>query len=461
MHRCPQCDYAFGSLPGVPKGRFDAFSAEVTCPECAYVIPAGARLVAGSSVEAGAQPLTPARRNRQVLIALAPAGYVLMMGLQGASDLALKWSTGVAAWDILRVATLPLVGFILWGAWRKWTPRPERDGRAPATFDRRWVCAPGALIVFEGEPNGTDTAVQPWKRHESVDIHSIVAGSPFGRRHRWRAADRPVVGLTANVWTRGSDGRRNDLSARTVFVDIDIKPGPPGVDRTGALLEAGNQLARAARTSITVSDDLNKPAPPEAGDGAPPPLSIEGPLHAYAPWPQPANALNIAFALPITFALLAIGAWATVALAVPATARQAITPALEAAAAVGAVVLPTAILAWVVLLRRLRRRTMIGGHWSVGPRGIRVTERHLTAKGETLEEVTRDVPATDIATIELRPRQGRIRLVACGRDGREVAGIVPDAFPDDGAEVLVQRVRALVQHGKGVPGKSVQKIGPG
>ncbi len=92
-----------------------------------------------------------------------------------------------------------------------------------------------------------------------------------------------MVGLTANVWTRGSDGRRNDLSARTVFVDIDIKPGPPGVDRTGALLEAGNQLARAARTSITVSDDLNKPAPPEAGDGAPPPLSIEGPLHAYAP----------------------------------------------------------------------------------------------------------------------------------------------------------------------------------
>lgn len=150
--------------------------------------------------------------------------------------------------------------------------------------------------------------------------------------------------------------------------------------------------------------------------------------------------------------MLAIGVWAAFALAVPAPARQGITPALVAAAAVGAVVLPTTILAWVVLLRRLRRRTMIGCHWSVGPRGIRVTERHLTAKGEMLEEFTRDVPATDIATIELRPRQGRIRLVACGRDGREVAGIVPDAFPDDGAEALAQRVRCVC---------GAEKIGPG
>ena len=444
MHRCPQCDYAFGSLPGVPKGRFDAFSADVTCPECAYAIPAGARLVAGSSIEAGAQPLTHARRNRQVLVALAPMGYLLITGLQGISDLALKWSAGVTAWDFLKVATLPLVGFILWGAWRKWTPRPERDGRAPAAFDRRWICAPGALIVFEGEPSGTATSVPPWKRHDAADIHSIVAGSPFDRRRRWNAGDRPVVALTANVWTRGRDGRRNDLSARTVFVDIDSDPGPPGVDRTVALLEAGNRLARAVRASIVTGEAMNEPAPADAGDGAPPPLAIEGPLHAYAPWPQPANVLNAAFALPVTFAMLAIGVWAMFTWAVPVTARQGITPALVAAAAVGAVVLPAAILTWVVLLRRLRRRTMIGCHWCVGPHGIRVTERHLTAKGEMIEEFTRDVPARDIATIELRPRQGRIRLVACGRDGREVAGIAPDAFPDDGAEALVQRVRERV-----------------
>lgn len=453
MHRCPQCDYAFGSLPGVPKGRFDAFSAEVTCPECAYVIPAGARLVAGSSVEAGAQPLTRARRNRQVLVALAPMGYLLMTGLQGISDLALKWSAGVTAWDFLKVAALPLVGYILWRAWRQWTPRPERDGRAPAAFDRRWICAPGALIMFEGEPSGTDTSVPSWKRHEAADIHSIVAGSPFDRRRRWNASDRPVVALTANVWTRGRDGRRNDLSARTVFVDIDSDPGPPGVDRMVALLEAGNRLANGVRASIIAAGETaTEPARVDAGDGAPQPLVIEGPLHAFRPWPQPANELNVAFLVPTIFALLAIGVFAAFALAVPAPARQGINPALVAAAAVGAVVLPTAILAWVVLQRRLRRRTMTGCHWSVGPRGIRVTERHLTAKGEMLEEFTRDVPATDIATIELRPRQGRIRLVACGRDGREVAGIVPDAFPDDGAEALAQRVRCVC---------GAEKIGPG
>ena len=152
MHRCPQCDYAYGHLPGVPEDRFGAFTAAVTCPECAFEIPAGARLVIGSGVEAGAQPMTRARRNRQLLAALAPMGYLLFMSVEGIFDVASTWSTGVRVWDALKVAGLPFVGLVLWRAWVHWTPNTTNEGRAPASFSQRWLCAPGALVVFAGEP---------------------------------------------------------------------------------------------------------------------------------------------------------------------------------------------------------------------------------------------------------------------------------------------------------------------
>ena len=62
MHRCPACDYELGPLPGVPEEPFGAFTAEVRCPECAFTIPQGARVLSGSTTELGAQPLTVRRQ---------------------------------------------------------------------------------------------------------------------------------------------------------------------------------------------------------------------------------------------------------------------------------------------------------------------------------------------------------------------------------------------------------------
>jgi len=454
MHRCPQCDYAYGHLPGVPEERFGAFTAAVTCPECAFEVPAGARLVVGSSVEAGAQPLTRARRNRQLLAALAPMGYLLFMSIEGIFEIASKWSTGVRAWDFVKVAGLPMIGLVLWRAWVMWTPDAANDGRAPASFSQRWLCVPGALVVFTGEPSGPAAAGRTeGKRHEAADIRSIVADSPFGRGHRWRAGDRAVAALTANVWTRGRDGRRSDMGAVTVFVDTGAERGAPGTDRTVALVEAGNRVARAVRASIGIGGSVQESAAAAGTPGdAPAALTIEGRLHAYGPWPQPASMLNLLFALPVTLASIAAGIWAVFALMVPASAGPILPPAMGAVAAVSAVVLPTAILAWIVLLRRLRRRALAGCRWDVGPYGLRVTEHYVTAKGVPIEDVVRDVAAGRIAAIELRPRHGRVQLVARGRGGDALAQVSPDTLPDDGAEALAQRVRERLAGGKVAPG---------
>jgi hypothetical protein len=451
MHRCPQCDYAYGHLPGVPEDRFGAFTAAVTCPECAFEVPAGARLVVGSSIEAGAQPLTRARRNRQLLVALAPMGYLFFWSIQGAFEIASRWSTGVGAWDFVKVAGLPVIGLVLWRAWVKWTPDAARDGRAPASFSERWLCVPGALVVFTGEPTGPAGRTGA-KRHEAADIRSITVDSPFGRGHRWRAGDRAVAALTANVWTRGRDGRRSDMAAMTVFVDTGAESGAPGTDRTVALVEAGNRVARGVRASIGIGGSVQESAA-EAGPGdAPAALTIEGRLHAYGPWPQPATMLNLLFVLPITLGLMAAGIWTVFALMVPATAGPILSPAMGAVAAVGSAAVVTAVPAWVVLLRRLRRRTLAGCRWEVGPRGIRVTEHHVTAKGAPLDDFERDVDAGRIAAIELRPRNGRVELVARGRSGDALAQVSPDALPDDGAEALAQRVRERLAGGESRPG---------
>ena len=68
----------------------------------------------------------------------------------------------------------------------------------------------------------------------------------------------------------------------------------------------------------------------------------------------------------------------------------------------------------------------------------------MTAKGAPLDDFERDVDTGRIAAIELRPRNGRVELVARGRGGDVLAQVSPDTLPDDGAEALAQGVRERV-----------------
>lgn len=447
MHRCPKCDYALGALRGAPADRFGEFTDDVRCPECSFLVPKGARLLTGSSTVAGSQPLTGRRRINQLLLAAAPSAYLLMSGIEGMVGLVRGGVAGFSTWDAVKASGLVVVGLIVWGAWRRWTPSEETDGRAPASFDVRWLAVPGALEVFTG---GSPV------RHDGADFRGIVVTSPDEPWTRRRADDRMVAALTANVWHRDSTGRRSDLRQAVIFVDTGATPGAPGRDRTATLIEAGDAIARGLRQTIGLATpahdagaaDAAVDARGEPADrGNAPALVVEGALHARSP----RQAVAIAMLLGIPTILGFSGAVIGTVLIVVRTTTPGAPPLVPAwmwvmmSTGAGAAITCSAL--WWRLMLRDRRRSLSHCRWDVGEHGIRVTERRVDLRGETTDEFVRDVPGGRIAGIEVRTEHGRIRLVATSHDGRVLAGIALDEIPEGGAEALAQRIRERVWGG--------------
>lgn len=469
MHRCPQCDYAFGPLPGVPEDRFGEFTAAVRCPECSFEVPKGARLVVGASTEAGAQPLTTRRRTQQLLLALAPSAYMLTIGIEGVAGLISNGVAGFRVLDALRVLCLAGVGFIAWAAWRRWTPDAESDGRAPVSFDVRWMCVPGAIGVIGGSVPGSSRRRDPAARDESAagtaapvarariehiaaeDIRSIVANSPKERGGRWRADDRAVACVTASVWHRDSSGRRSDLRTLAVFVDTgaDLQAAPPGRDRATALVEAGDAVARAIRRTVGVgTDDANAPA--AAPDDGLDVLAVEGSLFALPPWPAAVTVPTLAFGGPAMIGLAGVLV-ATIIAIVRVTnpgANAAAPPWMQWIGAVGLAVLLIFAPLWWWQVRRARRRQSARCRWDVSAHGIRVIERYSGRKGDLVAEYVRDVPAERIVAVGPNLLNGRVRLVASDRVRKELASITLDEIPEGGAETLAARVGERLWRGQ-------------
>ena len=476
MHHCLRCHYALGPLPGVPADQFGEFTADVRCPECALEIPKGARILVGSSTEAGAQPLTSRRRMRQILLAFAPCVYLLMIGIQGLVALVAQGVAGFTVWNAIRALSLVGFGFIIWGAWRKWTPVEGSDGRAPASWDTRWLCVPGALEVFSGETTDPDArsigggakvgastdgakAKVSWLqshlsghiRHEASDIRNIRVYSPQVRGNRWRSDDRAVAQLMASVWLRDATGRRADMHTVMIYLDTKGEPGQPGRDRTSAVLDAADAIARSIRRTIgmgeTESDDGVAVADATDGHAGVSPLAVEGSLYAQLPWPAPRAGIIMLFILPLMLSFaggvvptgMAVGGWYT---GVPAAAPWPIW-----FGGMSWVVFAIMLVLTIWLIRRTHRRELALCRWDVGTHGIRVTERHFTIKAKPTAEFTRDIPAGHIAAVGPSPKNGRMRLVASDQVRRELASITLNAIPEGGAEALAQRICERVWSG--------------
>ena len=470
MHRCPQCDYAYGPLPGVPSDRFGRFTADVRCPECAFEVPAGALLLTGSSAAEGAQPLTVRRRGKQVLLALAPSAYLLMMGFEALARL-LQGGAGGPQWsDMLFATVLAVVGWGAWATWRRWSPSDDGDARAPISYDTRWLCEPGALRVFSGtasagkfRPPGDGAKVQASRggveanalpvhtgsrfgevRYPTEDIRSVVAHSTAMRWQRWRTGDRAVAALTASIWHRDRQGQRSDMFAASIHVDTGAESGPPGRDRTTVMLEVGDAITRSIRQAIgmaTAEGEAGAEPAETIADSESPTLVIEGALHAQRPWPAPVAPITMLFLIPLGVPIVAIGIW-MVAMGVRTWGNgPALAPWMNWAAAIGAVTFTVAFPLARWTLRRARLREMARCRWDVGPHGIRVTERHVGFNGETTAEFTKDIPSDHIAAVAPNLRNGRLQLVASNHAQRALASITPDAFPEGSAEALAQAVR--------------------
>ena len=431
MHRCPQCDYAFGPLPGVPGDRFGEFTAEVRCPECSFEIPKGARLIVGSSIEAGSQPLT---------------------AMEGLAGLLAPGGSGLTAWNAFRASFLAIGVLVAWRAWRRWTPRDADDGRAEASFDVRWLCLPNGLRTFGGPPSGPSDADPPSARQfiASADIRSIVARSPHDKGKRWRVGDRAVACLSVNAWHRGSDGRRADMWALVNFVDTGADVGPPGQDRAFAIIEAGDAIARGMRRTLGIAaaaDAERAAAAPLPGD-APATIVVEGALHALPPWPARAALPALLLGMPVAIAIFSLLASAIIAAVRVIEGSPNTLPAWMPTFLAGCAVFVAIFLPLLVfLLRRSRAREFARCRWDVGTHGIRVTNLHADRKGNPTGESVRDIPGERIATIAAIPVHGRIRLVARDRSAREVAGVTLDSIPEEGADALAQRIRELAWGG--------------
>ena len=379
-------------------------------------------------------------------------------------------------WNALRALPLVGVGIIIWVAWRKWTPVEDSDGRAPVSWDTRWLCVPGALEVFSGETTdagvrsigdgaevgaSTDGAkakvsrlrsrLSGHVRYEAADIRNIRVYSPQDPWNRWRSGDRAVAQLMASVWLRDATGRRADMHTMGIFVDTQAEPGEPGRDRTSAVIDAGDAIARSIRRTIgvaeTESDDGVAVADATDGQAGVSPLAVEGSLYAQQPWPAPRAGIVVVFMIPLTLSF-AGGVISTItAVARWQSGANAGVPWPIWFGGMSWVVFAILLALAIWLIRRAARRELALCRWDVGPHGIRVTERHFTIKAKPTAEFTRDIPAGHIAAIGPSPKNGRMRLIASDQVRRELASITLNAIPEGGAEALAQRIRERVWRG--------------
>jgi hypothetical protein len=237
------------------------------------------------------------------------------------------------------------------------------------------------------------------------------------------------------------------MFAASIHVDTGAESGPPGQDRATALLEAGDAITRSIRQAIGMATAEGEAAAGQleaTQDGGLQPLVIEGALHAQRPWPAPVAPIAMLFLIPLGVPFGAIGIW-MVAMGIRTWGNgPALPPWMNWAATIGAVTFTVAFPLFHWTLRRARLREMVRCRWDVGPHGIRVTERHVSIKGETTSEFTKDIPSDHVAAVAPNLKNGRLQLVASNHAQRALASITPDAFPEGSAEALAQAVRDRV-----------------
>ena len=190
-------------------------------------------------------------------------------------------------------------------------------------------------------------------------------------------------------------------------------------------------------TSAAARADDDTPAGGEATA-----VVIDGSLHAQPTWPAPATGITLLLGIPLLCSFGVVMFWLVAAIArwTAPGAKGAIPAIVDAAGLVAVATIVVLFPLWRWLVNRAHRRSLARCRWEVARTGIRVTELHCTLKGEPAGEVVRDIAGDHVAKVELVPRNGRLRIVATDRSGRELAGVTLDAIPDGGADALTQRV---------------------
>lgn len=181
--RCPACTYSYGPREGAPESFGGVFTKDVVCPECAFVVPEGSRVVVGSSTAY----TVGARASVSMLLAV---GVLVLAGV-------LIWLPGVvrglsrptpgAAIDwfgtIASLSALGMLGLFALTAYRMRKARRQQSADADAQrpedamlVARAFLFAPGWLAVFDrssrwGAPETIDARLV-----RSVRVRTCAAG---------------------------------------------------------------------------------------------------------------------------------------------------------------------------------------------------------------------------------------------------------------------------------------------
>ena len=457
MHRCPQCDHSLGLLPGVPADPFGAFASTVACPECGHSIPSGAILVTGSAVAAGAGATTGRTRALRVALAALPMAWFVPGGVRGIADLAANGPTTVG---MLRALGLLLPAVFAWIAWRHWTPAADDDGAAPASRDRRWLCTPGEVLVFEtsgsagtGWPGSQGALAQvrlPWAKRGPTrigreDMLGIRAFAPRERTGPTDAGERIVSTLVIEARERGLAGRvRRRERTINVFTG---SLAPADADATIIAVDAGDRIAARLRRLVGVGhgaghDALDAVAPPADPASTEPPAEVHGATHATRPWPGPVQSTGtallvlaiVAASFTLTLAMLRIGS------AVNGRA-VAIPVAIDLLGRFGAAALVVLAPAWLLVLRTGQRRHRTRRRWSVTTAVVRESTATVQADGSTVRVSSRDIPATKVVRVEVVHAERGARLRLLDRTGAELTAITLTALPEGGTGAVAESVR--------------------
>lgn len=306
--RCPRCAYPLTGLPGAPAVAYGEFTQDARCPECALVIPRGARCITGGSSPSvvGAEGLrTVTWIGIGALVCFGPHLLGVAVAAVGAGTAG--GNAGLSARALLRAlvpnfgSTLGMIGLILgagagaWFLWRRWRPTdragPGEVGERAGGRLRRALVVPGGLHFWFGEPSasaeprslsGLDVRQMRGRRHiplfrrkgaaevGAIDfVTPIVLWSLNDAKSPWNITDSRPAGT---IWVLLPHGAHADGVARDIERTLRAPPSEPVA--AIPLPKPGRDHRFAASLAEHPSGDPNRllvpPAVTAATEGVPP-----------------------------------------------------------------------------------------------------------------------------------------------------------------------------------------------
>lgn len=181
--RCPACTYSYGPREGSPESFDGVFTKDVVCPECAFVVPEGSRVVVGSAFAY----IVGARASFSMLFAGGVILLVVVMvaGLPGLIRGLGGGAAGGGGWSatLLLLGALVMLGLLALSGSNARKARKRQSAGADVQrpedamlVARAFLVAPGWLAVFDRSNRQSSLEVIDARLVRSVRVRECAPG---------------------------------------------------------------------------------------------------------------------------------------------------------------------------------------------------------------------------------------------------------------------------------------------